>query len=209
MLAALASTGLLFMIYTFAPLLQPLAQTLLSTGLDTLNSLPSWSLLPALSLLPLVGIPISPLYIIVGLRLDPFLASLTLSLGIGLNLLLSYAIASGPLRNFLLRRFPKKHLDLPTKASPISLILWVRLSPLPFLAQNLTLGALRTPFKLYMALSWPIQLLFGFAFAFAGKSAQTGHLPHILLALFFILTLHLALTFCKKRKTITRLQSTL
>lgn len=133
-----------------------------------------------LALLPMVGIPVTALYVIAGAIYAPVLGyPLTLAgmaVSILLNASLSYAVAQWfhtPVEKLLQRwgrTFPKF-----TGLSAWKVILLVRLTPgAPLMVQNLFLGLARVPFAWFLGLSLVTELAIATGYLTVGGSFATG-----------------------------------
>lgn len=117
-----------------------------------------------LALLPLLGIPVTPLFILAGATFDLPAALLGSALAIAANLTLSYALAQRWLRRPLLAFLHRWRYDLPrfTDGQALRFIVVVRLTPgLPGFLKNYVTALTDVPFVLYLGASWTVT--FGYA----------------------------------------------
>ncbi|KAA0017774.1 VTT domain-containing protein [Salinicola corii] len=154
-------------------------------SLETLHSLP---LLLMMVLLPALGLPMTPFYIIAGLRFGipgglAFSAIATL-----LNLLLCYAIAHGRLRPALSsaieRRFPAlAGLDR-TRGDAWRVTFLIKLVPgVPMFIKHYALGIAGVPRSIYLTVALMTTGPYAVAFVVLGKSALEGDVGQMLVAL--------------------------
>lgn len=149
----------------------------------------------AMSILPLIGFPISAFYLFAGIAFYwPLALALSLA-GITANLLLSYGLThsllKGPLRE-LLKKLGFTSPKIPTQHQ-LKAILLVRLMPIaPFFVQNYLLALGGTHFWPFIWLSLVLQGLIGSAIVLIGQSFLEGGsqiltlgLAALLLSLFF------------------------
>jgi uncharacterized membrane protein YdjX (TVP38/TMEM64 family) len=117
-----------------------------------------------LALLPLLGMPLTPLFVLAGATFDLSAALFGSALAIAANLALSYALAQRWLRRPLLALLRRWRYELPRFADGQALrfIVVVRLTPgLPAFLKNYVTALTDMPFALYLGVSWMIT--FGYA----------------------------------------------
>lgn len=112
----------------------------------------------ALTLLPLVGFPVSVLHAVAGVRFGFQLALPLVALSILLQLLLSYGLVRlAP--GFFARRLEPLRRRLPHAAHwPLSLFTLL-LPGAPFFAQNYVLPLMGVPLRIFLAVALPLHLL--------------------------------------------------
>lgn len=131
-------------------------------------------------LLPLLGVPVTALYLSAGATYAPVyglpMTLLGLAVGLAINLSLSYAAAywfHGPVDR-LLQRFGRSVPTFPG-TSPWKVIVLVRITPgAPLMVQNLILGLARMPFGRYLAISLITEMVIAGGYLTAGHSFATG-----------------------------------
>jgi uncharacterized membrane protein YdjX (TVP38/TMEM64 family) len=127
----------------------------------------------AMAVLPAVGVPWTPLYILAGATFGARYGVLGSLLAIAANLTLCYFIARSRLRPWLeriLRRFGYRLPDLANR-SALRFTLIVRLAPgLPMFVRNYALGSAGVPFWLYFGVSMAITSAYAVAFVVLGES---------------------------------------
>jgi uncharacterized membrane protein YdjX (TVP38/TMEM64 family) len=140
--------------------------------------LPVFILLVAV--LPLVGFPVVPFYLMAGAVYAPQyglpLTLLAIAASLVINLLLSHAIAlrMRGLVERLLRRFG---VAMPSLAGlpAWKVVLLVRITPgAPHMIQNYLLSLAGVPLGLYVAVSLPVEMLICGGYMAAGQSFATG-----------------------------------
>jgi uncharacterized membrane protein YdjX (TVP38/TMEM64 family) len=111
----------------------------------------------AMAILPALGFPITPFYILAGAAYTPAVALVGSTLALAANLALCYAVARFMRRMIerLLRRFEYPLPDLAARrGAAFRLAVAVRFAPgVPFVAKNYAIGVARVPFPVYFALS--------------------------------------------------------
>lgn len=134
---------------------------------------PPLQLFLAMTLLPLVGVPVSPFWIAAGIRLGPGAAMAASTAALALNVALGYWLANGALRVPLSRWVAKHGYSIPRlrSAPETQFIVMVRVAPpFPLCVQNYILGLAGVGFGRYMALSVPVQAAYAFGFVWFGHS---------------------------------------
>jgi uncharacterized membrane protein YdjX (TVP38/TMEM64 family) len=112
----------------------------------------------AMALLPAVGVPMTPFFVLAGATFGVTLALLGSGAALALNLVLCFAIARSGLRprlEALLRRFGYELPDFEAKKTgAIRFALLVKLAPgAPAFAKNYLLGLTGVPFPVYFGMS--------------------------------------------------------
>lgn len=112
----------------------------------------------ALTLLPLVGFPVSVMHAVAGVRFGFALALPLVALSILLQLLLSYALVRAA-PGFFARKLEPLRRRLPHAAHwPLSLFTLL-LPGAPFFAQNYVLPLVGVPLRIFLAVALPLHLL--------------------------------------------------
>lgn len=150
-----------------------------------------------LATLPGLGFPISPLLILTGIVLAPrYGLAATCAIAVSAQVFCSiwtYALAVGPLREYLKRRVLRKWNppDL-TDRNALRLGLIIRITPgIPYCLQNIALGVIGLRFKTYLIASVPVMAVVTTGFVltsgaiFQGKAglALTGALLLVVVVL--------------------------
>ncbi|WP_162617845.1 TVP38/TMEM64 family protein [Salinicola halophilus] len=144
--------------------------------LEALDPVSFWL---AMALLPAIGVPMTPFYVIAGLRFG-----VEAGLGLGLtavlcHLLLCYAVARGRLRpyfrEFLDRRFPAlARLDA-DRHHAWRVTLLIKLVPgVPMFLKHYALGAAGVPLGIYLGVALMTTLPYAVAFVTLGEAALQG-----------------------------------
>ncbi len=181
-----------------------LLETVRVHALETIRLVPPWLYMLMIVVLPLFGVPMSlffftaipvlggpgGLYGIVGAWA-----------GIGAGMSLAYWLSGGILRPFLADWMEKRGYAVPAvrRENEWKVILAVRLSPLPYLVQNYSLGLSGCRFPVYLLISWPTQGLIGLGFMLVGESFATGGMRYAILGLFLIMVCFLATGYLRRR----------
>lgn len=127
----------------------------------------------AMVFLPLVGFPISPLWLAAGAAFGAQWGFGLATAGLLVNIALAYVIANRWLREFLLKLMAKKGYCLPaaTSGDLLRLTLALRITPgIPSFVQSYLLGLANVPFLPYYLISVPVQVAYAAAFTLFGGS---------------------------------------
>ena len=143
----------------------------------------------ALVVFPLVGIPVSPLWIALGLRLGivsgVVLAMVALLLNFSISYWIALRIVRGKFRTFLERK--GSVLLRQKETNEKRWILLVRITPgFPLFFQNNLLGMSRVNFWRYLILSLPVQTIYAALFISLGDSVSSSGWTKVLMILFGI-----------------------
>ena len=149
--------------------------------LEKIRWLPLAVFLLVAGTLPLVGVPIVPLYLMAGAVYVPVhglpvtLGAMVLALLI--NLLLSHSLARW-LRPFVEKMVARFGFSMPRwgRLSVWKLVLLVRITPgAPLMAQNYLLALSGVPLVPYLLVSLPVEAMICAGYMAMGKSFATGH----------------------------------
>jgi uncharacterized membrane protein YdjX (TVP38/TMEM64 family) len=135
----------------------------------------------AACILPALPLPASPFIILMGVVYTPLVgtpgAVALAILAMGINMSWTWWIASGPARNWVERLIERYEFTIPKLGTggAVQLICILRLTPgFPFFVQNLILGFLRVPFRLYLLLSLGLTSVFTAGFVISGGAILAG-----------------------------------
>ena len=141
--------------------------------METLGTAHPALLFLALALLPLVGVPASPLIIAAGVRLGTGPGFMLVVGALLCDFTLGYWLARrwlrAPLAGWLARRGHK--IPKLAKADEAQFILLFRITPgIPLTVQNYLLGLAEVDFARYLLISLPVQAVYALAFVWFGHS---------------------------------------
>ena len=124
-------------------------------------------------LLPLVGFPISPFLLLVGVKFGTYWGlAVTAGVFAG-HLIVSYVLTHSLLRPFLWKVLAKTRYELPEihhhRRVPFSLI-FMAVPGLPYAVKNYALAMLNVPFRIYLPIAWGANLLLAVPFVGLGHS---------------------------------------
>ncbi len=153
--------------------------------LAIIDALPLTGLIAAQVLLPLVGVPISPLWIATGVNAGAGWGALLSAGALALNQALGYWLARKWLRRPIeswLRARGKSAPQIP-EAEETLWILLLRVTPgVPLFVQNYLLGLAQVRFARYLAISFPVQLAYAVAFVSLGHAFKDSNVWRGMLA---------------------------
>jgi len=135
----------------------------------------------ATCILPALPVPASPFIILFGVVYTPLIGTpgavgLAI-LALAINMSWTWWIASRPARNLVERLIERYDIKIPTlkTGGAVQLICILRLTPgFPFFVQNLILGFLHVPFRLYLLLSVGLTSIFTAGFVISGGALLAG-----------------------------------
>ncbi len=145
------------------------------SGMTAMSSAPPLVLFLGIALLPLVGVPASPMFIAAGMRMGTvhgfFLTLAALLVDFTLGYWLARRCFRGPLNRWLTRRGHR--VPSLSSADETPFILLFRITPgMPLVIQNYLLGLAEVNFWRYLLLSLGVQAFYVLAFVWLGQSLQ-------------------------------------
>ena len=130
----------------------------------------------ALVVLPLVGVPSTPFYLLAGPAFGPGMAMLGTAVAVALQQAIAYWLSRHWLRAFIKRLLARTRFRVP-EVKPeqhARFTMLVRITPgLPSWGKNYLVGVAGIPFATYFWISWPIALAYSAAFILLGDAAFT------------------------------------
>jgi len=127
----------------------------------------------ALAILPAVGFPITPFYLLAGATYGTVLALTGSALGLTANLTLCYWIAHSGLRRLLERWLARTSYEMPRvrRDQALMFALLVKLMPgIPTFVKNYLIGLSGLRFPLYFSISFAFSFVFGAVLIHLGES---------------------------------------
>lgn len=155
---------------------------------ESIEQLNPWAFFAAMAVLPVLGMPITPFFVIAGLRFGIVGGLALAAMATTFNLLLCYWVAHGrlrpKLRGLIARRFPAlANLDVDRRGA-WRLTLLVKLVPgVPLFVKHYALGVAGVPLSIYLAVALLTTAPYGTAFVVLGESALEGDVGQALMAL--------------------------
>ena len=178
--------------------------------MTAMSSAPPPILFLGIALLPLIGVPASPMFIAAGMRLGTAAGfSLTMA-ALLVDFTLGYWLARRCFRAPLNRWLTSRGYRVPSlsSADETPFILLFRVTPgMPLVIQNYLLGLAEVNFWRYLLLSLSVQALYALAFVWLGQSLQQSATWKLLLGGSALVTLILGVALLRRwlaRRTTTK-----
>lgn len=155
----------------------------------------------AVAVLPLLGVPASPLLIAVGIKLGTATGMVFVAGAYLINFTAGYWMARSWFRAPLGRWLERRGQSIPkvAAADETQFILLLRITPgPPLFMQTYALGFAQVNFTRYLILSLLIQMFYVFAFLSLGQSLNHSAAWHIILALALLIGLALAVNLLRR-----------
>ncbi|BET69675.1 hypothetical protein ASA1KI_45930 [Opitutales bacterium ASA1] len=130
-----------------------------------------------LAILPAVGAPATPFYLLAGASFGTKVAVPVVLGGLAVNLALSYVMARWVMRPLIVKIVKRLGYEIPLARHEDrwNLTLLVRITPgPPYPIQNYVLGLAGVPFGVYMVVSMGVASCFAVAFTVFGESLMSG-----------------------------------
>ena len=170
--------------------------------LSLIEALPLAGLLAAQVVLPLVGVPVSPIWVATGVRAGALWGTVLSAGALAVNLSLGYWLARAWLRQPIEAWLRARGRSVP----PISgeeetlWILLVRATPgIPLFMQNYFLGLAQVRFSRYFFVSFPVQLVYLIAFVSLGHAVKDSNVWRGLLAVSGLAAAAVAILLIRRR----------
>jgi uncharacterized membrane protein YdjX (TVP38/TMEM64 family) len=166
---------LIFVGYRFE--IQP--QEVFSGFLSWLERSHWWWLICTIIFCPLVGLPISPFYVLAGFKFGVVGAIFITVLCLIVHFVLAYILSAWVCRGLILKWMQKQNAEFSLPVIPqkdeVKWILFLRIAPgIPMVVQNYTLGLARVRFLPYMIFSMLVQIVYAAAFILFGTAVFSG-----------------------------------
>lgn len=164
-----------------------------------------WSLFLAIAILPGFGFPVSLLVVLAGAiwPTAPWLSVLIALAALGLNMIWTHFVASGPAGSRIRTLLPDRWSRLFTLRAEnhFRLACILRLTPgIPFFVQNYALGLCGVPLRHSLAIGLPINILYVAGFVLTGGAIFEGKLGLALAGIGLLVAVGLALRIRASRK---------
>lgn len=156
-------------------------------------------------LLPMLGFPISPFLVLVGIKFGPYLATAVTAMIFALHLLAAFLLAHSVLRPQISKLLSKFRYSLPDiqerRRLPFSII-FMALPGLPYTVKNYALATLNIPFRIYFPVGLFCNLLLALPFIGLGHTAIKD--PKLVILFLLILAAgYVAAVWLKRKMTST------
>ena len=155
-----------------------------------------------MAFLPLFPIPISPFFIITGTIYGVGFSLTACAVAIFVNLSLAHYLATGFLRPLIDKIVSKYSYTVPevypTEYVKLSIVL--RITPgIPYFLKNYLNSLAGVPFKPYILIAWPLEMLWALAFIVLGESAFEGSLGLAVYGICLVIALILITKIIRER----------
>lgn len=170
-------------------------------GGDIQDALMAWkegagpvSFFLAMAVLPAIGVPITPFFVVAGATFGSLGGMLGSALAIAANLLLCFGLSRSALRPWLDRQLRRTPWDLPDlEGAPeraLRFTVLMKLAPgVPVFVKHYAIALAGVPFRVYFGVLVPISLLYAGSFVVLGESLLSGDLGMGIAALAVLLVL--------------------
>lgn len=145
-----------------------------------------WAALPLMAFLPVVGFPISIVYLFAGARFGPIWGGVVVAGVTGVHLVLTYAIARSFLRVPLQRWIEKKHQhlpEIPVDEQAAVCVIAALVPGLPYVIRNYLLALAGVRLRYYLGACLPIYLARSYVTILLGDLGSDPHRGKIILLL--------------------------
>lgn len=127
----------------------------------------------ALAVLPAVGFPTTPFYILAGASFGVTVGLVGSAASLAVNLILCYWVAHSGLRRWLLAGLARTRYELPDfrEKHAVRFTLLVKLAPgVPTFIKNYLIGLGGVPFRVYFTISFVVTMVYAGVFVVLGES---------------------------------------
>ena len=141
-----------------------------------------WHFFTALAVLPVLGVPTTPFYVLAGVTFGGIIGVVGSVLSLIVNLLLCYWIGNSGLRPWLIKKLARRGRVLPTleKGRVIKFTLLVKLAPgVPAFMKNYLIVLAGVPLPLFMGISTAVTLPYLTAFVIMGGLVEEHDWKHL------------------------------
>lgn len=144
----------------------------------------------AMALLPVIGFPVTPFYLLAGATFGIWMSLAGTALSQALNLLVAYWLARRYLRGWIEKLVKGAQYKIP-EVQPknfVNFTILVKITPGPpnFL-KSFILGLARIPFGIFFIVSWPTTMGYAMGAIIFGDSLMTGDLSQAILGFGFMI----------------------
>ena len=170
--------------------------------LESLRGAPPWMFVLAMGVLPLVGVPLSALWVLTGATFGRWTGLGLIVAGMAINFALAYVISNWLLRDRIAKLLARRGVTVP-EARPgeyVKLTIAARVFPgLPNFMQSYLLGLANVPFRVYYPVSFPPQILYAVGFVMFGDSLVKGKAGSVVLAVSVVVAAGLVANLVRRR----------
>lgn len=178
--------------------------------IEVIRSWPAILFFLMVAILPLFGFPVSPLFIIAGVRFGIAWAIPFSLAALATNMILAYWISTKLLHQLIQRIVLRWDYSIPkvSRENANKLIFVVRVSGAPLFLQNYILGLASVPFWPYLILSMATQSLVVIGMIIFGESFLSGNGGKALAGIAILVIATVALSYFRKRYAQSKAGST-
>ena len=151
---------------------------------------------------PLLPIPVSPLWVLAGMRFGPVMGITICAVGLLINFSIAYVLSRYLIRRQIEWLLKKWKMKIPSvsHADHAKLTLLVRIVPgNPLFAQNYLLGLAGVRFSSYLIIGFVVQMFYATGFVVFGEAVFEGRFGLILFALLLILSAGIVVKMLARR----------
>lgn len=181
------------------------------TFLEWKTSAGFWPFFLALTLLPLIGVPSTPFFLLAGAGFPLQTALVGCGAATAANLMLSHWIARHWIRDLLHRLLRRWSFKPPSTngEGAVSVLLVVRLTPgLPAALRNYAAALIEVRYSIYLSISWLTTMLYAVGLIVLGDSLRNSSWTEAAIGLGLLLTVTAgALWFMRRKESQRRCQS--
>ena len=156
-----------------------------------------------LALLPLIGIPTSPLFLLAGVTFGLTAALAGSAISIAVNLVLSFWLARKVLKQSLVSWLQRRDYQLPQlqAGKALSFLVLMRLAPgLPAFLKNYATALVDVPFGIYLVISWVITFCYAAGLIILGDSLYSGNITEGAIAIVLLVCVGVGFAWLHKRQ---------
>lgn len=157
----------------------------------------------ALALLTLLGLPMTPFFLLAGAAFGIPLALLGSALALAVHVTLCYWMARQILRPYLDQILAAFDYQMPQldRSQAIQFVLFIKLTPgLPALLKSYVAGLAPLPFGLYFLISWSVTYAYAVALVLLGESIMEGDVSHAVWGALVLLVVTLIGLWLRRRQ---------
>lgn len=168
---------------------------------DQIRTWPAIPFFVAVALLPLIGFPISPLFIAAGVKFGVAWAIPFSLAALAVNLVIAHWISTKLLHGFIQRMAQNWNYTIPriSRKKAAKWVLVVRISGAPLAMQNYILGLGNAPFWPYLLVSLAVQSVFVILTIVLGEAILSGHFEKAFWGLGLLVIAFLTVSYLRTR----------
>jgi uncharacterized membrane protein YdjX (TVP38/TMEM64 family) len=176
---------------------------LVETILQSLRDLGIVPFFAGLAVLPLVGIPTTPFYVLAGATFGVAPSVLGAGIAHGVGLTAAHRLGQGLLRPLLVRLLARRRFELPEVGDrdELDVALLIRAVPgPPHFLKNYLLAMAGVRLRIFLLVSWPLTMSYAVGWIWIGGSLVDASLGRVALGFLWLGVVALALARIRRRK---------